>query len=59
MSQEIISKCIKQWAMQEEVRIIFNPSIANTHWTDTVEIVSESMLVHCIKFKAQIFCLVG
>ena len=45
LSKEIISKNIKQWAMQEEVRIIFNSSIANTHWTDALKIVSESMLV--------------
>ena len=33
--------------------MIFNPSIANTHWTDALKIVSESMLVQCTKSKAQ------
>ena len=42
---------IKQGVMQEEVRIIFNSNISSTHWTNTLRIVSESMLVQNIKLK--------
>ena len=46
-------QCIKQWVMQEEMRIIFNLSSANTYWTDVLKIVSESMLVQCTTSKGQ------
>lgn len=37
--------------MQEEVYIIFNSSIASTHRTNTLKIVSESKLIQGTKFK--------
>ena len=45
LSKKSITYIIKQGALQEEVRIIFNSSIASTHWADTLKIVSESILV--------------
>ena len=54
MSKEIITYSIKQGALQGEVHIIFNSSIASKHWADTLIIVSESMLVQCTKFKAKL-----